>query len=1171
MDDAVVVGIDSLEGEPGLVAIEAAVQQLGEGAEGEVAVVHGLVVDPHLPAHEGLALRGKGRGIGQDVLLVRIGGDHVASTDDVLVLVHELEVDDAVVVGKDGLEGQPGLILVEVLAVLLHECIERIVGELALIHGGIPKTHLPAHKGLALGGEAGGSRGLKLDAGGGGDDIAAAQGHVLAVHIVHKGHMDGVVHSALTVQADHEGIRDNPLDVVVIQHNGHGGAVHTGVSLRIGVIRRHIGGGIELDVVVITLDAQTVARHRVAAIQQAGGDGLVALGGAVHLQVPQKGLQLGIRGGDSADGDRDNIVINHQVALFRQLITLGDPAGINVGGAHVVGVGSHSHGVAVAHLLTGHLVHEADRDVSRDALKDRRDGNAALGTIPVDMRKHIAQSRVRRQNAAVIAIVIPADEVVTRCGSHAFKGVEVGKRLGERLLVGFLFGCLGQMPLGEILNVVVDGDGAVLLDKDRNLAVLGSGRIRIILRKHVSRGRGKCAQRHGLIVGGNSHALGAARHHLTGGLIHKHDLEGRLLGFGFLLAVDGVEVGVHPALVIPRTLINQVFDGLESERPRIRSQVVVQPALDLLVSVHGGGGHSLIGLKLQIRIFFNRSALIIGKSDIDQIMLRLRHGTAAFVGNYYAVTLLVGGVVERVSVVGKRHRLLIHGCGVKDIPFLRGERDRIICIYRRSEVSGPTITSGEITTGCGTINNSDIDGIERRGGRDSLHLPAASDCHILGRHRKLAAADRNTIGYCPAAERVLIAVGSFHVTLPILGIHSHLIAGLIPYGGGLVVIGSRTAPVICHCIGFRFGLGFSLIMAQIDIDPSVVNHPHIQLVAAYKNRVKFTAAKECSIDLDSPDIVRRHLIVPAVISRHRDLQIADSKPGTIVNPLIGIYALHNADCAVVVGVSLHSVASDQRHTVNLDSRNICVKGIRYFFPYIVVFVMDAGMGSAAGIDLSGINVNVLADNGVFGKLLAGAIVAVQLPADKDIVSAERGGAGHLIGQRGIIRYIDGVVKRPSSRFSADFQIEVYLVAGWLLFALVSQSKGSIFCAESSASTVDLKIVFAKHSPYSFCRGTYSLCKSNSDSPNRIWIDSVGRYIGSEPISPNQINTCRITVPKLIIVHIIYKDSLDIDRAFFGYTCPRKCGGSPFVAIHEAYDICIPRRERGNGQQGEDHT
>ena len=661
VDNAVVVGVDSLEGEPGLLTGEAAVQQLGEGVEGELAVIHGLAVDPDLPAHEGLTGGGKGRGIGQVVLLVGIGGDHVAAADDVLVLVHELEVDDTVVVGKDGLEGQPGLILVEVLAVLLHECIERIVGELALIHGGIPKTHLPAHKGLALGGEAGGSRGLKLDAGGGGDDIAAAQGHVLAVHIVHKGHMDGVVHSALTVQADHGGIRDNPLVAVAMQHNDHGGAIHTGVGLRIGVIRRHVGGSIELDVVVITLDAQAVARHCVAASQQAGGNGLVALGGAVHLQVPQEGLQLVIRGGDPADGDRDNIVINHQVALFRQLITLGDPAGINVGGLHAVGVGSHSHGVAVADCLTGCLVHEADRDVSRDALEDRGDGNEALGPIPDDMLKHIGQSRGRRQYAAVLTVVAPAGEGVAGRGGDALKGVETGFRLGEGFMIEHLTGGLGQISLGGIRNVVVDGDGAVLLDKDRKLIIFGSGRISIILRKHVSRGRGEFAQRHGLLVGGNGHTLGAALHFQAGLLIHKHDGEGQRGGL-----VDGIDI--HGSEGIAVFVCSPVVGIGVSSKGRVVKCVYSALPINLPTGelhTDGGGLISLIDGRPQRRPgrisrghstlaeFHNTSAHLGGilENNVDgRDLLRPCSGISLAVGYFFFQRGTPAGEVPAVTV-----------------------------------------------------------------------------------------------------------------------------------------------------------------------------------------------------------------------------------------------------------------------------------------------------------------------------------------------------------------------------------------------------------------------------------------------------------------------------------------------------------------------------------------
>ena len=225
-------------------------------------------------------------------------------------------------------------------------------------------------------------------------------------------------------------------------------------------------------------------------------------------------------------------------------------------------------------------------------------------------------------------------------------------------------------------------------------------------------------------------------------------------------------------------------------------------------------------------------------------------------------------------------------------------------------------------------------------------------------------------------------------------------------------------------VGQFIGLGFGLIMAQIDIDPSVVNHPHIQLVAAYKNRVKFTAASECSIDVDSLNIIRRYLGVPSILHAYRYIDIANSKPFAAFVPLVGVHTFDSADCAIIVRIRFN-IGSNQRHTVNLDSRNICVKGIRYFFPYIVLFVMDAGMGSAAGIDLSGINVNVLADNGVFGKLLAAAIVAVQLPADKDIVSAKRGRRGHLVAQRSIGSDICYVIEGPDRRIRTQLGIKAH--------------------------------------------------------------------------------------------------------------------------------------------------
>ena len=149
--------------------------------------------------------------------------------------------------------------------------------------------------------------------------------------------------------------------------------------LRIGVIRRHIGGGVELDVVVITLDAQTVARYRVAAVQQAGGDGLMALGVAVHLEVPQETLQLAIRGGDSADLDGGNAVINVHIALLGHLVPAGNLLGGDFAGVDLVRVSRDFHGVSVAHLLTGYHIHKLDGDGDGDRLIDGGQLHIAFG------------------------------------------------------------------------------------------------------------------------------------------------------------------------------------------------------------------------------------------------------------------------------------------------------------------------------------------------------------------------------------------------------------------------------------------------------------------------------------------------------------------------------------------------------------------------------------------------------------------------------------------------------------------------------------------------------------------------------------------------------------------------------------------------------------------------
>ena len=151
------------------------------------------------------------------------------------------------------------------------------------------------------------------------------------------------------------------------------------MHLRIGAIRRHIGGGVELDVVVITLDAQTVARYRVAVVQQAGGDGLMALGVAVHLKVPQENLQLLLRGGDSADFDGGNAVINVHIARLSYLVAVGNPLTGDAVGVDLRGAYGDVHGIGAAHLFACHHIHKLDGDGDGDRLIDGGQLHIAFG------------------------------------------------------------------------------------------------------------------------------------------------------------------------------------------------------------------------------------------------------------------------------------------------------------------------------------------------------------------------------------------------------------------------------------------------------------------------------------------------------------------------------------------------------------------------------------------------------------------------------------------------------------------------------------------------------------------------------------------------------------------------------------------------------------------------
>ena len=89
----------------------------------------------------------------------------------------------------------------------------------------------------------------------------------------------------------------------------------------------------------------------------------MALGGAVHLEVPQENLQLPLRGGDSADFDGGNAVLNVHIALLGYLVTAWNLLGGDFVGVDLVLVGRDFHSVGVAHLLIGYHIHKLDSDV----------------------------------------------------------------------------------------------------------------------------------------------------------------------------------------------------------------------------------------------------------------------------------------------------------------------------------------------------------------------------------------------------------------------------------------------------------------------------------------------------------------------------------------------------------------------------------------------------------------------------------------------------------------------------------------------------------------------------------------------------------------------------------------------------------------------------------------
>ena len=244
----------------------------------------------------------------------------------------------------------------------------------------------------------------------------------------------------------------------------------------------------------------------------------------------------------------------------------------------------------------------------------------------------------------------------------------------------------------------------ILLNKNRNLVALGDGRISIVLRKHISRGRGKCAQRHGRIVGGNGHVLGAARHHLTGGLIHKLDGDGHRFG---LLGIDGVEGQITFFVVLVP------FFGLiyQLGQCTVRKETIIlilairieRPASNLLVAI--ARGRSSLLILLDNLHGANCGPGRITEADLDR-PAELRR-SFLIIGLIVVVRILSPDSVDRNVCIYEGH-IALQKCHIGRFLLCRIAGSMAILSLRPSQEDNPVVLGAKRST---TLQSGRIAGI----------------------------------------------------------------------------------------------------------------------------------------------------------------------------------------------------------------------------------------------------------------------------------------------------------------------------------------------------------------------------------------------------------------------------------------------------------------------------
>ena len=249
----------------------------------------------------------------------------------------------------------------------------------------------------------------------------------------------------------------------------------------------------------------------------------------------------------------------------------------------------------------------------------------------------------------------------------------------------------------------------ILLNKNRNLAFLGSGRINIILRKHISRGRGKCAQCHSLIVSGNGHALGAARHLFTGGHIYKLDSDLHHFRFRLIRCILGGPGDGSFAYTTEKpthTLVREVF-SIERIDLLINSGCPIDKVLAFRGSYFGDiirrSGLVSKKHKLPVGIFIplSPSSIAIIKDHRDGINGLL------IVGHIVVVFILGPDSVDRNVGICEGH-IALQKCHIGRFLLCRIAGSMAILSLRPSQEDNPVVLGAKRST---TLQSGRIAGI----------------------------------------------------------------------------------------------------------------------------------------------------------------------------------------------------------------------------------------------------------------------------------------------------------------------------------------------------------------------------------------------------------------------------------------------------------------------------